>query len=104
MVDALAPAVAAYETAGGADLAGCVRAAAGAAEKGAEATVPMQARKGRASYLGPRSTGHLDPGAVSTALILRALADVVRPSGRATVAPPTAVPPTVVPPTPGEIR
>ncbi|MFI0357693.1 dihydroxyacetone kinase subunit DhaL [Actinomadura sp. 9N407] len=78
MVDALAPAVAAYETAlaDGADLAACVRAAAEAAEKGAEATVPLQARKGRASYLGPRSTGHLDPGAASTALILRALADV----------------------------
>ncbi|WP_207933276.1 dihydroxyacetone kinase subunit DhaL [Actinomadura sp. GC306] len=83
MVDALAPAVAAYEAAlaDGADLAGCVRAAAGAAERGAEATVPMQARKGRASYLGPRSTGHLDPGAASTALVLRALADVAAQGG-----------------------
>ncbi|MFB4313485.1 dihydroxyacetone kinase subunit DhaL [Actinomadura sp. 21ATH] len=79
MVDALVPAAAAYEEAlaAGTDLAGCVRAAAGAAEKGAEETVPMQARKGRASYLGPRSAGHMDPGAASTALILRALADVV---------------------------
>ncbi|GAA0599036.1 dihydroxyacetone kinase subunit DhaL [Actinomadura livida] len=83
MVDALAPAVAAYEAAlaDGSDLAGCVRAAAGAAGEGAEATVPMQARKGRASYLGPRSTGHLDPGAASTALVLGALADVVAQGG-----------------------
>ncbi|TDB77492.1 dihydroxyacetone kinase subunit L [Actinomadura sp. KC216] len=78
MVDALAPAVAAYETAlaDGSGLAACVRAAADAAAAGAEATVPMQARKGRASYLGSRSVGHMDPGAASTALILRALADV----------------------------
>ncbi|MFB4305810.1 dihydroxyacetone kinase subunit DhaL [Actinomadura sp. GTD37] len=78
MVDALAPAVAAYEAAlaDGSDLAGCVRAAAGAAAEGADATVPMQARKGRASYLGPRSVGHMDPGAASTALLLRGLADV----------------------------
>ncbi|MFA1549057.1 dihydroxyacetone kinase subunit DhaL [Actinomadura chokoriensis] len=78
MVDALAPAVAAYEAAlaGGSDLPGCVRAAAEAAARGADDTVPMQARKGRASYLGPRSVGHLDPGASSTALLLRGLADV----------------------------
>jgi dihydroxyacetone kinase-like protein len=41
------------------------------------ATVPMQASKGRASYLGERSIGHQDPGATSTALILRALNDAV---------------------------
>ncbi|SNS26604.1 dihydroxyacetone kinase DhaL subunit [Actinomadura meyerae] len=78
MVDALAPAVAAYEAAlaDGADLAGCVRAAADAAVTGAEDTVPMRARKGRASYLGERSVGHMDPGAASTALLLGALADV----------------------------
>jgi dihydroxyacetone kinase-like protein len=78
MIDALVPAVAAYEAAlaGGADLAGCVRAAAGAAAKGADGTVPMQAHKGRASYLGARSVGHMDPGAASTALVLRGLADV----------------------------
>ncbi|WP_312874801.1 dihydroxyacetone kinase subunit DhaL [Actinomadura litoris] len=78
MVDALIPAVSAYEgaLAGGADLASCVRAAADGAAKGAEATVPLRARKGRASYLGERSEGHMDPGAASTALILRALADV----------------------------
>lgn len=79
MVDALAPAVTAYDEAlaAGGDLAEAVRAAAEAAASGAEATVPLQARKGRASYLGPRSVGHMDPGASSTALLLRALADVV---------------------------
>lgn len=78
MVDALIPAVAAYEgaLAGGADLASCARAAADAAARGADATIPLRARKGRASYLGARSAGHLDPGAASTALILRALADI----------------------------
>jgi len=50
-----------------------VRAAANAAAAGAEATIPMQALKGRASYLGPRSVGHQDPGATSTALLLAAL-------------------------------
>lgn len=76
MVDAWAPAVRAYDeaVAGGADLAAATAAAAEAAEAGAEATAPMEARKGRASYLGPRSVGHQDPGATSTALILRALA------------------------------
>ena len=44
-----------------------------AAEEGMRATIPMQARKGRASYLGARSVGHQDPGATSTALILAAL-------------------------------
>ncbi|MBE1533610.1 dihydroxyacetone kinase subunit DhaL [Actinomadura algeriensis] len=79
MVDALAPAVAAYAAAldGGAPLPGAARAAADAAAAGADATVPMQARKGRASYLGERSVGHLDPGAASTALVLRALAETL---------------------------
>ncbi|WP_165495206.1 dihydroxyacetone kinase subunit DhaL [Actinomadura roseirufa] len=83
MVDALVPAVTAYEAAlaGGADIAACARAAADGAAQGAESTVPLQARKGRASYLGPRSAGHLDPGAASTALILRALADVTMEGG-----------------------
>jgi dihydroxyacetone kinase phosphoprotein-dependent L subunit len=75
MVDALAPAVQAYEAAAGNGVATAAQAALDAAEKGAEATVPMQARKGRASYLGPRSVGHLDPGAASTVLLFRALAD-----------------------------
>jgi len=54
-----------------------VDAAAAAAEEGARATLPLQARKGRASYLGERSIGHQDPGATSTALILRALEQTV---------------------------
>jgi dihydroxyacetone kinase phosphoprotein-dependent L subunit len=76
MVDALTPAVAAYEGAAGEGLEAAARAALDGAEKGAEATVPLQAHKGRASYLGPRSVGHLDPGAASTVLLFRALADV----------------------------
>ena len=51
--------------------------AAAAAEAGMKATIPMIARKGRASYLGERSRGHQDPGATSTQLILKTLADVV---------------------------
>ncbi|MCP2166968.1 dihydroxyacetone kinase subunit DhaL [Goodfellowiella coeruleoviolacea] len=77
LVDALAPAARAAETAAtepNATPAAVLAAAAQAAEDGAEATVPLVARKGRASYLGERSAGHLDPGARSTALILRALA------------------------------
>jgi dihydroxyacetone kinase-like protein len=50
-----------------------LRSAAEAAETGMRATIPMQARKGRASYLGERSIGHQDPGATSTAMIIRAL-------------------------------
>ena len=79
MVDALAPAVRAYQHAldSGAGLADAAQAAAAAAEKGAEATIPMQALKGRASYLGARSVGHQDPGATSTALLLNALAETL---------------------------
>ncbi|TDQ47205.1 dihydroxyacetone kinase-like protein [Actinorugispora endophytica] len=79
MVDALAPALAAYSAAleDGADLGAAVGAAARAAGEGAQATVPMTARKGRASYLGERSRGHQDPGAASTALLFAALASVV---------------------------
>lgn len=77
MVDALTPAVEAAEKAleQGADIPAVLTAAADAAEEGAASTVPLVARKGRASYLGERSAGHLDPGARSTALLLRALAD-----------------------------
>jgi dihydroxyacetone kinase-like protein len=79
IVDALEPAVAALRTALGAGepLARALEATAAAAEEGAQATVPLQARKGRASYLGERSVGHQDPGATSTALIMRALARAV---------------------------
>jgi dihydroxyacetone kinase-like protein len=76
MVDALGPAAAALRAAveTGAPLPEALEAAARAAADGARATVPMQARKGRASYLGERSIGHEDPGAASTALIVAALA------------------------------
>ncbi|MGH8892263.1 MAG: dihydroxyacetone kinase subunit DhaL [Actinomycetes bacterium] len=79
MVDALAPAVRAYQQAltVGASIVGAAQAAAAAAAQGAEATIPMQALKGRASYLGPRSVGHQDPGATSTSLVLGALAAVL---------------------------
>jgi dihydroxyacetone kinase-like protein len=77
MVDALSPAVDAAQHAldSGADLTGVLSAAADAAEKGAESTIPLVARKGRASYLGERSAQHLDPGARSSSLLLRAFAD-----------------------------
>jgi dihydroxyacetone kinase-like protein len=75
MVDALEPAVNTLRQRidAGDDLAKAVEAAALAAEEGMRATIPLQARKGRASYLGERSVGHQDPGATSTALIIRAL-------------------------------
>ena len=75
IVDALQPAAeAAKEAAGEGSVAGVFRAAAGAAEAGAESTIPMWARKGRASYLGARAEGHQDPGATSTYLLLDAAA------------------------------
>lgn len=78
MIDAWSPAVdAATAAAGdGATEAALLDAAAGAAEQGAVATEPLIARKGRASYLGERAIGHRDPGAQSTALLIRAAADV----------------------------
>jgi phosphoenolpyruvate---glycerone phosphotransferase subunit DhaL len=83
MVDALAPAVAALRAGleSGAALPAAVADAARAAEEGAHATVPMQARKGRASYLGERSIGHQDPGATSAALVIAALARAVDSEG-----------------------
>ncbi|MFP5343488.1 MAG: dihydroxyacetone kinase subunit DhaL [Candidatus Limnocylindria bacterium] len=80
MLDALAPALAAGQAAAavaGASAASVSAAFAEAAEAGATATIPMLATKGRASYLGERSIGHQDPGATSSALLLRALADAV---------------------------
>ncbi|WP_427173164.1 dihydroxyacetone kinase subunit DhaL [Arthrobacter sp. 92] len=75
MVDAWTPAIeAAALAAGDGDVHKVLLAAAEAAEAGAVSTDPMLARKGRASYLGERSIGHRDPGAVSSALILRAAA------------------------------
>ncbi|MEU9115418.1 dihydroxyacetone kinase subunit DhaL [Streptomyces sp. NPDC048483] len=70
MLDALVPAVEALGTS--------FEAAAAAAEDGALATVPLLAKKGRASYLGERSIGHQDPGATSSALLFAALAEVAK--------------------------
>jgi dihydroxyacetone kinase-like protein len=77
MYDALSPAVDALDAqlASGTSLGDALRAAAGAAEAGRDATVPLQARKGRASYLGERSVGHQDPGATSAALLVAAAAE-----------------------------
>jgi dihydroxyacetone kinase-like protein len=82
MVDAYAPAIAAFEQqlADGRSFGAAAAIAADAAEDGMRATAALQARKGRASYLGARSVGHQDPGATSTALIFRALAQVVADS------------------------
>jgi dihydroxyacetone kinase-like protein len=79
MVDALAPAAHALrdELAAGKRIDQAIHAAAEAARAGAEATVPMRARKGRASYLGERSIGHQDPGATSAAIIIAALSSAV---------------------------
>ena len=75
MVDALIPAIDAFERGlrSGDDLVAATGRARAAAEDGMRATVPLQARKGRASYLGPRSVGHQDPGATSAALLFAAL-------------------------------
>lgn len=74
MYDALAPAVDALETAvaGGVNKADALKLALVAAENGRDATTPMLARKGRASYLGERSVGHQDPGATTVALLMAA--------------------------------
>lgn len=76
MFDALAPAIEALDAAlaAGEPLDAALRAATAAAEDGRDATIPMLARKGRASYLGERSVGHQDPGATSSALLLAAAA------------------------------
>jgi dihydroxyacetone kinase-like protein len=77
MYDALAPALDALDAklASGASLGDALRAASVAADAGRDATVPLQARKGRASYLGERSVGHQDPGATSAALLVAAAAE-----------------------------
>ena len=79
MFDALSPAVDALDgaLATGTSLAGALRSMAAASAAGRDATVPMLARKGRASYLGERSVGHQDPGATSTTLLLEAAAAAV---------------------------
>ena len=79
MVDAIEPALAAMHEAVDQGLSAreATRAAAAAADAGRDATEPMVARKGRASYLGERSAGHIDPGAASSALLFEALATAV---------------------------
>jgi dihydroxyacetone kinase-like protein len=75
MVDALTPAVSALKEAPADSLAGALRQSEQAAEKGKLDTIPLVARKGRASYLGERSAGHQDPGATSSHLLLKTAAD-----------------------------
>lgn len=81
MLDALYPAARAARAAleAGGDLAAVSAAARDAAQAGSDATIPMLATKGRASYLGERSVGHRDPGATSSALLLATLAATVSP-------------------------
>jgi len=74
MLDALSPALDAFDAAGD-DVAAAANAAYDAAVVGRDNTIDLVARKGRASYLGDRSAGHLDPGATSTALLFQALAE-----------------------------
>jgi phosphoenolpyruvate---glycerone phosphotransferase subunit DhaL len=84
MLDALGPALAALrDAAGDDDVAGALARAEEAAREGMEATVPMVARKGRASYLGERSAGHQDPGATSSHLLLKTVAEAVGSGGPA---------------------
>ena len=78
MYDAMAPAIDAWDATAGDGLAAASLAAFAAAQAGRDATIPLVARKGRASYLGERSAGHLDPGATSTALLFEALADTLK--------------------------
>ena len=77
MVDALIPArdALAAAVAAGEPFADALHASAAAAEEGMKATIPLVARKGRASYLGERSAGHQDPGATSSWLLLKTAAD-----------------------------
>jgi dihydroxyacetone kinase-like protein len=82
MVDALTPAVEALKkaSANGVDLCGALEAGVAAAQSGMESTIPLVARKGRASYLGERSAGHQDPGATSIYLILSTILRSVKES------------------------
>jgi dihydroxyacetone kinase-like protein len=77
MIDAWLPALEALKGCGGREVKDALKAAADAAEEGMKATIPLQARKGRASYLGERSIGHQDPGATSTFLLLQAAAETL---------------------------
>jgi dihydroxyacetone kinase-like protein len=78
MIDALVPAVAALNAADQQGLATALDQAVAAARQGRDSTIPLVATKGRASYLGERSAGHVDPGATSSVLLLEALQQAVR--------------------------
>jgi dihydroxyacetone kinase-like protein len=79
MFDAMSPAVDAFDSAisSGSDIAAATAVAFAAAQAGRDATEPLVARKGRSSYLGERSSGHLDPGATSSAFLFEALASAI---------------------------
>ena len=77
MIDALVPAIAALHPHDDDSLAATIGRAVAAAGQGADSTIPLVAKKGRASYLGERSAGHLDPGAASSVLLLKALQQAV---------------------------
>jgi dihydroxyacetone kinase-like protein len=77
MLDAWFPVLDVLKSTRGGEIKEALKAAADAAEEGAKATIPLQAKKGRASYLGERSIGHKDPGAASTALLLQTAATIL---------------------------
>jgi dihydroxyacetone kinase-like protein len=77
MVDAMSPAVDAYDASAGEGIAVALAAAAQAAATGRDRVTPLVARKGRASYLGERSANHQDPGATSTTILFESLRDAV---------------------------
>ncbi len=77
MVDAVTPAVEAYDAAAGEGVAAALGAAVSAAAVGRDRVTPLVARKGRASYLGERSANHQDPGATSATIMLESLRDAV---------------------------
>jgi phosphoenolpyruvate---glycerone phosphotransferase subunit DhaL len=76
MIDALLPALDALQQGG--ELGEALERSAAAAEEGMKGTIPLEARKGRASYLGPRSVGHQDPGATSSYMLLRTAAETLK--------------------------
>jgi dihydroxyacetone kinase-like protein len=84
MIDVLSPAVAAFRQAveENQTTVEAMQQAVVAAQKGLEETIPMQAKKGRASYLGERSVGHQDPGGTSAYLMLKSLLEVLQSSGK----------------------
>lgn len=88
MVDAWLPALSTMkeELAEDAETVEALRAAVSAAEQGMKDTIPMQAKKGRASYLGERSIGHQDPGATSSYLMLKTLLETLKDNGTGTEA------------------